>query len=119
LDFFGHIIQQLESLESILDLVLEDHANMQVRSLCRPKQCKIMYSPLQNDAADAQAALESHHASLKELEGMYHSYQFAYDHLILEMDRRARYRQEVEGTVAEMTTRLESLRQGEYSCILC
>ena len=53
--------------------------------------------------------------ALQELEEMYHSYQLAYDHLILEMDRRSRYRNEMQSLVDEMTARLQGLRAGKLT----
>jgi len=49
---------------------------------------------------------------LRELEEMYHSYQLAYDHLILEMDRRSQYRNAVQSLVDETAARLQALRTG-------
>lgn len=56
--------------------------------------------------------------ALQELEEMYHSYQLAYDHLILEMDRRSRYRNEMQSLVDEMAARLQDLRAGKLTCHL-
>lgn len=80
------------------------------------------YADMQNEAAETQHALETHHIALRELEETYHSYQLAYDRLIIEMDRRAKYRREVENMVAEVQTRLNVLWQGAASlpaCHLC
>lgn len=65
-----------------------------------------------NDAAYVHQTLETHYMALRELEEMYHSYQLAYDHLILEMDRRTRYRNTVQSLVEEMTAQLQALRTG-------
>lgn len=60
-------------------------------------------------------SLKTHYLALQELEEMYHSYQLAYDHLILEMDRRARYRNAMQNMISEMTAQLQAIRNGTFS----
>jgi len=95
LETYGQILLQLENLETIMDAMLEDHTQ------------------LQNDAAFVHQTLETRYMVLRELEEMYHSYQLAYDHLILEMDRRSRYRNAVQALVDDMTAQLQALRTEE------
>jgi len=95
LEVYGQILLQLENLEAIMDAMLEDHTQ------------------LQNDAAFVHQTLETRYMGLRELEEMYHSYQLAYDHLILEMDRRSQYRNAVQSLVDDTTARLQALRTEE------
>lgn len=49
---------------------------------------------------------------------MYHSYQLAYDHLIIEMDRRSRYREGMGSMIDEMTRQLNAFRNGQLYTVL-
>lgn len=57
-------------------------------------------------------SLKTHYIALQELEETYHSYQLAYDHLIVEMDRRARYRGAAQAMAEQMAMQLQSMRNG-------
>jgi len=90
-------VAQLEALESTMDAMLELNRGMQ------------------RDATTIHETLEGHHQSLQELEETYHSYQLAYDHLIIEMDRRSRYRQTVQALIDGWSAQLNSLRDEEMA----
>ncbi|TDL25651.1 hypothetical protein BD410DRAFT_784690 [Rickenella mellea] len=59
------------------------------------------------------AALEAHTATLETLHGTYTSYRSSYNGLLLEMERRRRYRDATELIVREMTKQLEGTREEE------
>ncbi|KAF8340428.1 autophagy-related protein 17 [Cantharellus anzutake] len=89
------ILSQLEGLESTMDDMLEEHYIVESR-----------VSQISN-------SLQSHHTALAELEETYHSYQLAYDQLIVEMDRRKRYRDGVQTMIERWTMELGALRDEE------
>lgn len=56
--------------------------------------------------------LRSHLDSLYHLEGTYVSYNLAYEHLLLELDRRRKRRDAVDSIVQGMVAQLEGFRDG-------
>jgi len=50
---------------------------------------------------------------MSELEETYVKYQQAYHKLIIEMDRRQKYRESVQSVIKGMTAQLDAMRNGE------
>ena len=56
--------------------------------------------------------LQSHLVALSTVEETYAHYRSAYGKLVLEMDRRQKYRETVDGIIHGMNEQLAALRQG-------
>lgn len=62
--------------------------------------------------------MNDHLQTVFALRSTYELYQFSYNALIIEMDRRKRHRDTVESIVQEMKDRLEKIREGMSSTCL-
>ncbi|KAF8312517.1 hypothetical protein DL93DRAFT_2059880 [Clavulina sp. PMI_390] len=92
---FGPVIIHLENLEALMDAMLNHHSKVEA------------------DAAEIHGVLQEHHTALEGLAHSYEFYQLAYDHLIVEMHRRAQYRTEMQAMIEEMAERLTIMRNEE------
>jgi len=67
------------------------------------------------EATTIHSTLQSHLISLSGLSDTYINYRAAYGHLVLEMDRRRKYREAIEATIQGMNEQLQAMRQQEIS----
>jgi len=72
-------------------------------------------SDIELETQTTYQTLNDYLESLMTLRSTYETYQLSYNALVLEMDRRKRYRDFIEATVQEMKQRLEKLREDEIS----
>ena len=100
----SQILLQLENLGATMNVMLEDHTQLQVCAhlLVHPpfvpgQRCR--GSPNRYRARDVPLVL-------------------AYDHLIIEMDRWSHYQNQMKSLVHEMAAQLQALRTGRFTLVL-
>ncbi|TFK72955.1 hypothetical protein BDN72DRAFT_271834 [Pluteus cervinus] len=89
------VLDDLQALGDIMTDMLKVQQDLEVR------------------AGEQLISLESHLHTVSELHGRYVAYQIAFAKLVLELERRAQYRDAAENLVREMAERLQSMSEEE------
>ena len=105
------IVAHLQDLEDVMMGMLDQQAKVEVVCVL-PFQLHGLMSLSQVEFGEQLASIQQHLVSLEHLYNTYTAYETSFNALIIELERRRRYKSAAEEIVRGMTRQLEAMRQG-------